>query len=176
MWEFEKLISDIANSKTTQTVFGNPIYSAIIIVSMVLLIIYFTARNEITLQEDSEYSMAGLMFTTGIYCIITVLTLVYLQDKSIRNEYDRRYDQRTLNNVVSGTLGGTVAPPVDIYNPVPALLEGAEEEEYYASKKKKKLKPSVKPVKKPTPEPESEPEPTPEPEMDEVGESDEEDE
>ncbi len=171
MWEFEKLISDIVNSKTTQTVFGNPIYSAIIIVSMVLLIIYFTTRNEITLQDESEYSMAGLMFTTGIYCIITVLTLVYLQDKSIRSEYDRRYDQRALNNVVAGTLGGTVAPPVDIYNPVPALLEGAEEEEYYASKKKKKLKPVVKkPEPKPAPTEEVEPESEPTPGV-EVGES-----
>lgn len=165
MWEFEKLISDIVNSKTTQTVFGNPIYSAIIIVSMVLLIIYFTTRNEVTLQEESEYSMAGLMFTTGIYCIITVLTLVYLQDKAIRSEYDRRYDQRALNNVVAGTLGGTVAPPVDIYNPTPALLDGSEED-YYASKKKKKLKPKVTPEKKPEPESDADPE-------NEVGESEE---
>lgn len=171
MWEFEKLISDIVNSKTVQTIFGNPIYSAIIIVSMVLLIIYLTARNEVVLHEDSEYSMMGLMFTTGIYCLITVLTLVYLQDKSIRNEFDRRYTKRGDNDVVAATLGGTVAPPVDIYNPVPALLEGAEEEEYYA-KKKKKLKPNVKPAKKPKPE--SEPEPTHEPDMEEVGESDEE--
>jgi hypothetical protein len=175
MWEFEKLISDIINSSTVQTIFGNPIYSAIIIVSMVLLIIYLTTRHEIELVEDSEYSMMGLMFTSGIYCIIAVLTLVYLQHRSISQEFERRYSQRSLNNVVSATLGGTVAP-VDIYDPMPALLEGSEEEDYYAEesdqeyaqkkrvnkrsaagkKKKQSKSPVSKPKQKKEPEAESE--------------------
>tara|TARA_B110000014_G_scaffold112226_1_gene77013 strand:+ start:979 stop:1509 length:531 start_codon:yes stop_codon:yes gene_type:complete len=163
MWEFEKLISDIVNSTTVQTVFGNPIYSAIIIVSMVLLIIYLTTRNEVEVVEDSEYSMMGLIFTSGIYCIITVLTLVYLQHRSITKDFERRYSKRSLNDTVTATLGGTVAPPVDIYDPVPALLEGSEEEDYYAEeseeiqpKKKKKKKKRPKPKKEPEPEEESE--------------------
>jgi hypothetical protein len=170
MWEFEKLISDIVNSKTVQTVFGNPIYSAIIIVSMVLLIIYITTRNEVVLDEDSEYSIMGLMFTTGIYCVITVLSLVYLQHRSITKEFERRYSKRALNDTVAATLGGTVAAPVDIYDPVPALLEGSEEEEYYAeesedreqahrTKLKKKSKKSKKKRSKPVEEPEPEEEP-----------------
>ena len=163
MWEFEKLISDIMNSKTVQTVFGNPIYTAIIIVSMVLLIIYLTMHNEVVLDEDSEYSMMGLMFTAGIYCVMTVLALVYLQHRSISKEFENRYLKRSQYDAVSATLGGTVASPVDIYDPMPALLEGSEEEEYYAEESAEKVQPQItgseKPKKKkkhrkPKPEPE----------------------
>ena len=100
-------------------------------------------RNEIELAEDSEYSMMGLMFTAGIYCIMTVLALVYLQHRSISKEFESRYLKRSQYDAVSATLGGTVVPPVDIYDPVPALLEGSEEEEYYAEESAEKVQPKI---------------------------------
>lgn len=148
-WELEKFVTDIVNSKSVQTVFGHPIYSALIIVSMVLLIIYFTFRHDVILDEDSNNSMIGLMFTAGIYSIITVLALVYLQHRSLSKDFERRYSKRAIDDTVSATIGRGL----DVFEPVPLLLDGDEEESYYAqsysesssksskkSRKKKQLK------------------------------------
>jgi len=81
-WQLEKLISDIANSKSVNAVFNNPIYTAVIIVVMMLIIIWFVFGDEVELYEDSTFSMGGLMFTTAIYSLLAVMSIVYLQHRS----------------------------------------------------------------------------------------------
>jgi hypothetical protein len=121
-FELEKFLTDTANSKSVNAVFNNPIYTALIIVSMVLLIIYFTMRNDIVLDEDSDTTMTTLMFTSGIYCILAVLGVVYLQHRSITGDFELKYNVRARDDVVNAAIdGGGNTATLDIFNPQPAL-------------------------------------------------------
>jgi hypothetical protein len=129
-FEIEKLLNDIANSKSLNSIFNNPIYTAIIIVSMVLVIIYFTFRNDVVIKDNSESSMITLMFTAGIYCILTVLGLVYLQHRSMVKDFEQKYAVRNLDeivNVATDKSGAAELATLDVFNPKPALVEDDNE-------------------------------------------------
>lgn len=129
-FEIEKLLNDIANSKSLNSIFNNPIYTAIIIVSMVLVIIYFCFRNDVVIKENSESSLITLMFTAGIYCILTVLGLVYLQHRSMVKDFEQKYAVRGLDeivNVATDKTGAAELATLDVFNPKPALVEDDNE-------------------------------------------------
>lgn len=128
-FELEKLLNDIANSKSLNAIFNNPIYTAIIIVSMVLIIIYFCFRNDVVIKDNSESSMVTLMFTAGIYCILTVLGLVYLQHRSMVKDFEQKYAVRGLDeiiNVATDKSGAAELATLDVFNPQPALVDDNE--------------------------------------------------
>lgn len=129
-FEIEKLLNDIANSKSLNSIFNNPIYTAIIFVSMVLVIIYFCFRNDVVIKDNSESSMITLMFTAGIYCILTVLGLVYLQHRSMVKDFEQKYAVRNLDeivNVATDKSGAAELATLDVFNPKPALVEDDNE-------------------------------------------------
>jgi len=125
--ELEKFLSDIANSKSLNAIFNNPIYTAFIIVTMVLVIIYVTTRNDIVLDEDSETSMMTLMFTSGIYSILAVLGVVYLQHRSVTHDFELKYNVRARDEVISAAVDGQgEIATLDVFNPRPTLYEESE--------------------------------------------------
>jgi len=130
-FEIEKLLNDIANSKSLNSIFNNPIYTAIIIVSMVLIIIYLCFRNDVVIKDNSESSMISLMFTAGIYCILTVLGLVYLQHRSMVKDFEQKYAVRNLDeivNVATDKSGAAELATLDVFNPTPALADDNDNE------------------------------------------------
>jgi len=130
-FELEKFLTDIANSKSLNSVFNNPIYTALIIVSMVLLIIYFTMKNDVVIDEDSDASMTTLMFTSGIYCILAVLGVVYLQHRSVTHDFETKYNHRAGDEVINAAIdGGGDVVTLDVFNPRPALHD--DESSVYA--------------------------------------------
>jgi len=97
---------------------------------MVLLIIYFTFRNDVVIKDNSESSMISLMFTAGIYCIFTVLGLVYLQHRSMVKDFEQKYAVRGLDeivNVATDKSGAAELATLDVFNPKPALVEDDNE-------------------------------------------------
>jgi hypothetical protein len=123
-FEIEKLINDIINSKTLNAVFNNPIYSAIITVAVVLLLIYLTMRNEVDIKEDSNTSMMALMLTSGIYCILAVLGLVYLQHRAMTRDFEQKYSYRAADEVVAAvTEGQGEVTTLDVFNQRPVLQD-----------------------------------------------------
>jgi len=126
-FELEKFLTDIANSKSLNSVFNNPIYTALIIVSMVLLIIYFTMKNDVVIDEDSNTSMTTLMFTSGIYCILAVLGVVYLQHRSVTHDFETKYNHRAGDEVIDAAIDGAgEVSTLDVFNPRPALNDNYE--------------------------------------------------
>lgn len=121
-FEIEKLINDILNSKTLNTVFNNPIYFAVITVAIVLLIIYLTLRNDVVLTDDSNTSMMALMITAGIYCILAVLGLVYLQHRAMGGDFEQKYTNRAHDEVIQSVVDGQgELTTLDIFNQKPVL-------------------------------------------------------
>lgn len=123
-FEIEKLINDIINSKSLNAVFNNPIYFAFIVVSVVLLLIYLTVRNDVTLTEDSNTSMMALMVTSGIYCILAVLGLVYLQHRAISGDFEQKYTNRANDEVIAAVVDGQgEVTTLDVFNQKPVLQD-----------------------------------------------------
>lgn len=123
-FEIEKLINDIINSKSLNAVFNNPIYSAIITVAVVLLLIYLTMRNDVTLTEDSNTSMMALMLTSGIYCILAVLGLVYLQHRAMSRDFEQKYTNRANDEVIAAVVEGQgEVTTLDVFNQKPVLQD-----------------------------------------------------
>ena len=139
-FEIEKLLNDIANSKSLNAVFNNPIYTAIIIVSMVLIIIYLCFRNDVVIKDKSESSMITLMFTAGIYSILTVLGLVYLQHRSMVKDFEQKYAVRGLDeivNVATDKSGAAELATLDVFNPKPTLTNDDDEFNFENNKSEK---------------------------------------
>lgn len=123
-FEIEKLINDILNSKSLNAIFNNPIYFAIITVSVVLLLIYLTMRNDVTLTEDSNTSMMALMVTSGIYCILAVLGLVYLQHRAMSRDFEQKYTNRAHDEVIQSVVEGQgEVTTLDVFNQKPVLQD-----------------------------------------------------
>jgi len=129
-FELEKFFTDLANSKSLHAIFNNPIYTAFIIVAVVLLIIYFTMRNDIVLSGESDSSMYTLMFTSGIYCILAVLGIVYLQHRSVTADFEQKYNIRGRDEIISAAIDGNgELATLDVFNPSPVFGIADEEDE-----------------------------------------------
>lgn len=145
-FELEKLITDIINSKTLNNIFNNPIYSAIITVSVVLLLIYLTMRNDVTLVEDSNTSMMALILTAGIYCVLAVLGLVYLQHRAMSKDFEQKHSNRANDALVEGITGQGEVATLDVFNQKPVLQDINADESLLAEESQSEESP--KPAKK----------------------------
>ncbi len=160
--ELEKFLNDLANNKSLHAIFNNPIYTAFIVVTVVLLIIYVTMMNDVDVTEESENSIFSLMFTSGIYSILAVLGIIYFQHKSITSDFEQKYNIRARDEVISAVVdGGDIVTP-DIFNPKPSLYDAepdesvlAEEsvvEAHYSSESRSRQQPVKEFAKKREPE------------------------
>lgn len=131
-FELEKLLTDIVNNKSLQAIFNNPVYTALIIVSMVLCIIYITMRNDIDIIEDSDASMVSLMFTSAIYSILAILGVMYLQHRSVTAYFEHKYNVRAQDEIVDVTTGQGEVANLDVFNPKPTLYDKDFEESLQA--------------------------------------------
>jgi hypothetical protein len=97
------LLNNILNSQTVNTVFTNPIYVALLIVFIIILIFYFIFRNEVeTVYEDTSF--IGLIFKAGLYTLLATTGLVFIHNKKIKGGYEKLYKNTTLSDTVDATL------------------------------------------------------------------------
>lgn len=93
--------NDIANSTSLASIFNNPIYTALIIVAIVLLIIFVMFRGEV---EDSEYSFWTLLFRSGFYLILPIMGVVFIHYKNTEREFEQKYENKVLTKTVENAV------------------------------------------------------------------------
>lgn len=98
--------TDVANSTTFNSVVNNPIYSALIITLLILVIIYFMYRDA---YDDSEGSFWTTFIRSGIYILLVNLAMVYLHYNNQEREYEKRSQERVVTQLVEGTTKTTGA-------------------------------------------------------------------
>lgn len=98
----ETFLNDIANSTTFKDIFSNPIYTAIVITLIILLVIFIMFRTEFS--DDSNYSFWTLLIRSGFYILLPVMTIVFMHYKNIEGDFERKYDNKTLTNTVGGSI------------------------------------------------------------------------
>jgi hypothetical protein len=55
-------------------------------------------------DEDSEYSFWALLFRSGIYILLTTITVLFLHYKNLEREFEQKYDNKTLTKTIDATI------------------------------------------------------------------------
>lgn len=108
----DSFIDKITNSNTVYALFNNPIWSAILIVSIILLTIYFIFRDTFDEENSEGYSFVRLLFRAGIYISIIVFTTIALHYKTVSTAFEKKCTDKLLANAVSSTTNMQIAAPI----------------------------------------------------------------
>lgn len=115
----DSFIDKITNSDTVYALFNNPIWSAILIVSIILLTIYFIFRDTFDEENSEGYSFLRLLFRAGIYISIIVFATIALHYKTVSTAFEKKCTDKLLANAVSSTTNMQIAAPIAPIAPVP---------------------------------------------------------
>lgn len=108
----DSALHDIANSTALNSIFNNPIYTAIIIVLIMLLIIFIMFRSEF--DENSDYSFWVLLFRSGIYLLLPIITIIFIHYKNIEREFEQKYDNKALSKTIDAAVVGEGENTLDV--------------------------------------------------------------
>ena len=100
----DSIYNNIANSISFNSIFNDPIRTSLIIILIILIFIYFMFRTEY--NDDSDYSFNTLLFRTGFYLTLPIMTIMFIHYKNIEREYDHKYDNKALTSVINSTVTG----------------------------------------------------------------------
>jgi hypothetical protein len=107
----DSFVNDVLSSNLVKNIFGNPIWSSIIIVAVVLIIIYFVfaepyndMRDE-TDRDDFDSSFIRLLLRAGVYTTAFVLGLTFMHYQTVVREFERRGENKLLGETVQGATG-----------------------------------------------------------------------
>jgi hypothetical protein len=109
-FDINQFVSSILTSNLFHSVFNNPIWSAMLVVVIILLIIYwvfydtFTEAVEEADMED-DVSFWRLLFRSGIYSGIAVLGILFIHYKNITSEFDKKNEEKLLQQTVQSAVG-----------------------------------------------------------------------
>lgn len=102
----ETFINDLLNSTGANSVFNNPIYTAVLVALVIMLIIYFMYRDMV----DEDEPFWPVLIRSGIYIMLVTLGALFLHFKNLDHEYEQRYKNQALETVVKASQG--MIPPV----------------------------------------------------------------
>jgi hypothetical protein len=120
----ETFVNDILNSTGANSVFNNPIYTAILITLIIMLIIFFMYRDSV----DEDEPFWPMLIKTGIYTGLVVLGALFLHFKNLDYEYDQKYQNQAISKIVETSKGVVPAVPEAAVTPVTEKKkEGAAE-------------------------------------------------
>jgi uncharacterized integral membrane protein len=100
----DTFINSIVSAPTVREIFSNPIWSALIIVSVILLIIFAVFRS--TFDEDNpyDYTFWRLLLRAGIYISLTIFGFLFLHYKNVNAEFEVKQDINAQTRAVSATI------------------------------------------------------------------------
>lgn len=101
----DNIYNNIANSISLNSVFNDPIRTSLIIILIIIIFVYFMFHSEH--NEDSEYSFNTLLFRTGFYLTLPIMTIMFIHYKNIEREYDHKYDNKALSSVIDNAVSVT---------------------------------------------------------------------
>jgi hypothetical protein len=101
----EQFVTDITTSQPVRTLFGNPIWSALVVVLVLLLIVYWVfyppfneAVEEAGLEE--EISFWKLWIRMGVYMTAATMTMFFLHYRQTSYELESNIEDATLSQTV----------------------------------------------------------------------------
>ena len=98
-FNLETFINDILNSTGVNSIVNNPIWVGIIITVIILIIIYFQFADSM----DEEQSFWPVWIQTGVWILITTLSILFLHFKNVDNEYTKKGGDKQAQLVVQAT-------------------------------------------------------------------------
>jgi hypothetical protein len=99
-------ITGFINSPRVVNTFKNPIIIALIITGVVLLILFTVLAPQVELIDKSAGSMIYFASTVSIYTVIAILSILYLHNRVVKNEYERKYVSTEADDIVSAVIQG----------------------------------------------------------------------
>ncbi len=110
----EEIIDSITNKITDNRWIQSPIWTAVIIVILLLMTIWYVIHNEVdTVYEDT--SMMHLYAKIGIWSMIVSIVVVFLHNKSVNRYYEEKYKSKEQEKIVEKVVAETkVGPPAKI--------------------------------------------------------------
>ena len=109
-FEFGTFINSIITSSYGE-VFNNPIWSALTIVLIILIIIYFVFREHFCASEDDDVSFWRLLFRAGIYIAASTIVIFFIHYKNVSYDFEKKYEDKLLSQTVSTAIAPTPTPP-----------------------------------------------------------------
>lgn len=113
----EKSGQKISNAPVVNNVVKNPFYTAILICSIIVLVIIYVFRNvefvnpDGTKYNSNHYStLVRLAVRTGLYSLLLVTAIQFLQNKNVLNEVNGRGESDTLNDMFQHSNNGKNIP------------------------------------------------------------------
>lgn len=106
MFRLGELVSGSGKSSITSFggVFLSPIWTAVIIVTLILIIVWFVTRNEIEPKYD-DTSIWTLLIKIGVWSLIGVGCVQWLSVSAVEASVADRYTNKNQREIVHNALG-----------------------------------------------------------------------
>jgi|GEM_PF-6501670 len=111
-FSFDTFLHDLSNNTSLNSFLNNPIYVAIVIILIMLLMVYVMFRTE--MDPESEYGFWTLIFRSGLYMLLPIMTIIFLHYKNIEREYEQKYDNKALTKTINASIGGKIGDEEEI--------------------------------------------------------------
>lgn len=100
----DDIVLKITDANIVKSTFNNPIYMAIILVIIMMLIIYFGFRNNVKMNKDSSLSYAALVIIMGIYGFIGFMAIEFIHIKVLKNSIKGKYENAILDETIQQVM------------------------------------------------------------------------
>lgn len=92
------LIEGFTGSKKVNETLLSPIWMAIIITLILMIILYFILRNHI------EENLFSTLAQISIYAILTLMGAIFLHDQALRQQFGREHEDKRNRDIVEGGI------------------------------------------------------------------------
>lgn len=103
-WGANDMFHKFTNSGAITNIFSSPLYTALLIVIVFLLIIFFVFRKDVKLKSDSNLSFFIMMMTTAVYTLGSTMLVMYLHHNATKMEYEGKIRNKFESETVRATL------------------------------------------------------------------------
>lgn len=129
-FDLSQFITNISSSKTFNTLFAHPIWSALLILIIILLIMYcvmnesYSTAVEESGESENFPSFWRLLFRSGVYMSITLLGIIFLHYKIVLRDFEGRCINKQEEKIVESTVtaSGQGEPTISPTGPISTLV------------------------------------------------------
>lgn len=105
----DELLLSITESNVIKNFFNNPIYVALLITIIIMLVAYFAFKNNVKVTKESSLSFICLILVVGVYSFIAITAVEFLHIKVLKKSIKGKYENTTLEDTIKEiTKGGSV--------------------------------------------------------------------
>ena len=85
------------------SVFSNPIYVALIIVGITIILIYVIMKREVETVYD-DISFESLVIKIGVWSLVANMMVAFLHDKAVENIYEEKYKNKSQSGIIDRVI------------------------------------------------------------------------